>query len=74
VQLTGLTRLSGSMWLATLIICATSDVWSCAISSQPDSLYLTEEACLEEVALGISYFSASATYVSGGCVKIGSTA
>jgi len=62
------------MWLATLLICTTSDVWTCEISTQPDSLYFNEETCLEEVALGIAYFSASSVYVSGGCVKIGSTA
>jgi len=62
------------MWLATLLVCITSDVWSCEISTQPGNLYLTEEACLEEVALGIAYFSRSSVFVSGGCVKIGSTA
>jgi len=62
------------MWLATLLICTTSDVRNCEISTQPNTLYFTEEVCLEEVALGISHFSTSSVYVAGGCVKIGSTA
>lgn len=62
------------MWLAALLVCTTSDVFSCEISTQPDNLYLTEEACLEEVALGVAYFRRASVFVSGGCVKVGSIA
>lgn len=59
------------MWLATLLICITADVFSCEVSTQPSNLYLTEQACLEEVTLGVAYFSSSSVFVSGGCIKIG---
>ena len=62
-----------TMWLAMLLVCYTPDAQSCAISTQPDSLYYTEAECIDEVMAGMNVMGTQAFHVNGGCVKIGSS-
>ena len=62
------------MWLAMLLICSTPEAFSCTIVAQPDNLFYSEEACMREVLTGIEVLGPQAFHVTGGCIKIGSSA
>jgi hypothetical protein len=70
-QHTGQTRLSGNMWLATLIICTTPNVNTCSISTRNSELLLTESACDAVVQSAVTSIGPYAYRIAGGCVKIG---
>ena len=61
------------MWLAIVLACGTPYAHSCIVYAKNDVLFATEQACKEEVDMGVAIMQAQGMYARPACFKIGET-
>ena len=61
------------MWLAVVLACSTPYAQSCIVFAKQNDLFATEQACKEEVDMGVAIMQAQGMYARPACFKIGET-
>tara|TARA_R100001086_G_C11785399_1_gene244753 strand:- start:688 stop:876 length:189 start_codon:yes stop_codon:yes gene_type:complete len=59
------------MWLAVVLACSTPYAQSCIVFAKQDDLFPTEQACKEEVDMGVAIMEAQGFFARPACFKIG---
>ena len=70
MQLTGQQRLSGSMWVAVMLLCSDPSALSCQVIAKPEAFY-SEKSCIEEASTVASGFLSKGIYAIPACFEIG---
>jgi len=59
------------MWLAVVLACSTPYAQSCIVFAKQENLFVTEQACQEEVNMGVAIMESQGFYARPACFKIG---
>ena len=59
------------MLVAIMLVCATADVKSCEVVYNTTEVFLTQEACVEDLAEAKAYYSElQPYYIETGCITV----